>query len=67
MMTETPATPATPPGWYDDGSGKQRWYDGTNWTEQVQAPPRRRYSQIEMTLWTAASLIVGIILGSIFF
>lgn len=21
-------------GWYDDGSGKQRWWDGTRWTEQ---------------------------------
>ncbi len=23
-----------PPGWYDDGSGKQRWWDGAHWTEQ---------------------------------
>ena len=22
------------PGWYDDGTGKQRWWDGTHWTEQ---------------------------------
>ena len=21
-------------GWYDDGHGKQRWWDGTRWTEQ---------------------------------
>jgi len=21
------------PGWYDDGSGKQRWWDGSRWTE----------------------------------
>ena len=21
-------------GWYDDGSGKQRWWDGSRWTEQ---------------------------------
>ena len=20
-------------GWYDDGTGKQRWWDGTRWTE----------------------------------
>ena len=20
-----------PPGWYDDGSGQQRWWDGTQW------------------------------------
>ncbi|MBW8763620.1 MAG: DUF2510 domain-containing protein [Microbacterium sp.] len=23
----------TPAGWYDDGSGRQRWWDGTQWTE----------------------------------
>ena len=22
------------PGWYDDGTGKQRWWDGTRWTEE---------------------------------
>ena len=22
------------PGWYDDGSGKQRWWDGMHWTDQ---------------------------------
>lgn len=22
-----------PAGWYDDGSGRQRWWDGTQWTE----------------------------------
>ena len=21
------------PGWYDDGHGKQRWWDGAGWTE----------------------------------
>lgn len=28
----------TPPGWYDDGHGAQRWWDGQGWTEHV-APP----------------------------
>ncbi len=26
-------TMTTPAGWYDDGSGRQRWWDGTQWTE----------------------------------
>ncbi|GAB6856128.1 DUF2510 domain-containing protein [Microbacterium xylanilyticum] len=26
-------------GWYDDGSGTTRWWDGTNWTDAVQPPP----------------------------
>ncbi len=31
----------TQAGWYDDGSGVSRWWDGQNWTDQVQAqvPP----------------------------
>ncbi|WP_251450984.1 DUF2510 domain-containing protein [Microbacterium sp. Marseille-Q6648] len=29
-MTGTGAAP----GWYDDGTGKQRWWDGARWTEQ---------------------------------
>jgi len=24
---------STPAGWYDDGSGRQRWWDGEQWTE----------------------------------
>ncbi len=26
----------TPPGWYDDGQGAQRWWDGNGWTEHTQ-------------------------------
>ena len=25
----------TPPGWYDDGHGALRWWDGAQWTEHV--------------------------------
>jgi uncharacterized membrane protein YhaH (DUF805 family) len=33
-------TPAVPAGWYPDpaGSGGQRWWDGTQWSEHVQPP-----------------------------
>jgi hypothetical protein len=27
-----------PAGWYPDGSGGNRWWDGTQWTEHFQAP-----------------------------
>lgn len=29
---------ATPPGWYDDGHGALRWWDGSQWTEHVAQP-----------------------------
>jgi hypothetical protein len=25
-------------GWYDDGAGKKRWWDGEKWTDDVQQP-----------------------------
>lgn len=25
-------------GWYDDGNGVKRWWDGSGWTDQVQPP-----------------------------
>ncbi|MDN3495460.1 DUF2510 domain-containing protein [Planococcus sp. APC 4015] len=27
-----------PPGWYDDGRGALRWWDGAQWTEHVAVP-----------------------------
>ncbi|CAN5352511.1 hypothetical protein BH11ACT8_BH11ACT8_19700 [soil metagenome] len=29
----------TPPGWYPDAQGVQRWFDGTAWTEHTQTAP----------------------------
>jgi uncharacterized protein DUF2510 len=26
-------------GWYDDGAGTKRWWDGEKWTDEVQQPP----------------------------
>ena len=31
-----PNQPTTPPGWYPDGQGGQRWWDGHQWTEHTQ-------------------------------
>lgn len=28
----------TQAGWYDDGSGTMRWWDGSDWTDRVQTP-----------------------------
>lgn len=44
----------TPAGWYDDGSGRQRWWDGQQWTEHFApasaapaAPAEQEYSAPE--------------------
>lgn len=43
---------STPAGWYDDGSGRQRWWDGQQWTEQysdAQAPAVSAESPLGVT------------------
>lgn len=34
LMTEHDE--AVPAGWYDDGSGRQRWFDGTEWGDYAE-------------------------------
>ena len=47
----TPSTP--PPGWYPDGSGTSRWWDGTQWGESapVPAPPTQAPPTIPTPTW----------------
>ncbi len=35
---ETSVSTFTPAGWYDDGHGSLRWWDGARWTEHTHAP-----------------------------
>lgn len=46
-------TPSGPPaGWYDDpdGSGRQRWYDGSIWTDHFQSAPAAPQQPIQVTV-----------------
>jgi len=40
---------STSPGWYDDGHGAIRWWDGADWTEQVATPDPAQPGQ---QVWT---------------
>lgn len=54
----TPPPPTVPAGWYNDGQGRLRWWDGYRWTDAyapvvVQAPlavqtPRAPFSGISI-------------------
>lgn len=47
------------PGWYDQGDGRRRWWDGTAWTEHIEAPlpsPRRGRS---LPWWGIVLIVVG--------
>ncbi|WP_243232593.1 DUF2510 domain-containing protein [Microbacterium sp. CIAB417] len=45
---------STPAGWYDDGSGRQRWWDGTQWTEHF-APAAETATGTDAGLTPAAA------------
>ena len=45
----------TPPGWYDDGHGALRWWDGAQWTEHVATPDPDVVEGIEGESSAAAS------------
>jgi hypothetical protein len=38
MADSSAAVPAVPPGWYDDGTGRMRWWSGVEWTEHLASP-----------------------------
>lgn len=40
-------TNAAPAGWYDDGSGRQRWWDGSAWQQYAPQPPAPTASKRE--------------------
>ena len=51
MSEDASTTPSGPPaGWYDDpdGTGRQRWYDGTTWTDHYQSAPAAAQQPVQV-------------------
>lgn len=46
-------------GWYDDGSGTTRWWDGEKWTEEVQPPPPKEPGVAGMISRAQADAVSG--------
>lgn len=42
---------STPPGWYDDGHGALRWWDGAQWTEHTHLPEQPAVPEPEPTAY----------------
>lgn len=62
----------TPAGWYPDPSGgpQQRYWDGTQWTDQVQAhaapaPPEQPKQKRHWCRWVAAGIVLLIVVAAI--
>lgn len=58
---------STPAGWYPDGSGGQRWWDGSTWTAHYVAPdrpnavpPEKARADRRLT-WV---IVVGVLVGA---
>lgn len=68
MTEESQATEAAPPpGFYDDGSGRQRWWDGIGWSEQrLGTPPPPSDSVLTDTSLTSKILTVIFPLPALF-
>ena len=46
----------TPAGWYDDGQGQVRWWDGSARTERVQGPKSSQGLKSSVLKWIGASI-----------
>ncbi|MFT4156481.1 MAG: DUF2510 domain-containing protein [Microbacterium sp.] len=52
---------SVPAGWYDDGSGRQRWWDGVRWTDDVPPAPVTSAPAAPATPATPAAPVLGFV------
>lgn len=58
-MTENVSQSPPPAGWYPDNSGRQRWWDGSQWTEHYQPVPPVVLI-LQANGYAIASMVLGI-------
>lgn len=59
---ERPAAPRPTPGWYDNGSGFQQWWDGTQWSSPPPAVPRKQFPLwAKIAIPLAAIVVVALV------
>jgi Protein of unknown function (DUF2510) len=62
----TPPPPQIPAGWYDDGSGQQRYWDGNQWTaaQPIEASTVAPSPTVKSRkgLWIALAVVGGVLL-----
>lgn len=62
----TMTTPeSTPPGWYDDGSGQQRWWDGNQWGQYASQVAPSSGSGGDPKTMAVLAQVLGLITGFI--
>lgn len=66
-MTDSPGTPSPKPGWYADPAGlpRQRWWDGTQWTEHLHDPSLEAYGAIPKTMVGAGTPVYNVFIWTL--
>jgi len=56
---------SSPPGWYDDGSGQQRWWDGTQWGQYAPQMPMASPGVGDQKTMAVLAQLLGLLTGFI--
>lgn len=56
---------SSPPGWYDDGSGQQRWWDGMQWGQYASQVPTTSTGVGDQKTMAVLAQVLGLVTGFI--